>query len=88
MGEGRSNKKGEGARWEDPKDKGNGVRIDRGNPNVSQPTQQEDHVIVRHNGRVIGRDGKPIEGSIADNAEKAHIPLNEYRKWKKWNSPN
>ncbi|WP_180296634.1 VENN motif pre-toxin domain-containing protein, partial [Snodgrassella alvi] len=82
------NKKGIGFRWQDPTNKGNGVRIDQGNPNVSQPTQQVDHVIVRYNGKVIGRDGKPINGSIADNAEKAHVPLSEYKKWKKWNSPN
>ncbi|MBK5073799.1 hypothetical protein I2492_13360 [Budviciaceae bacterium CWB-B4] len=72
------NKKEVGIRWQDPNNKGNGVRIDQGNPDVSQPTQQVDYVIVRYNGQVIGRDGKPIQGSIADNAEKAHIPLSEY----------
>ncbi|WP_192816485.1 hypothetical protein [Cupriavidus basilensis] len=82
------NKKGVGFRWQDPKNQGNGVRIDKGDPNVSQPTQQVDHVIVRSNGKVIGRDGKPIEGSIKYNAAQAHIPLSEYKKWKNWNSPN
>ncbi|WP_218571873.1 hypothetical protein [Pseudomonas sp. KBS0710] len=83
-----ANKKGEGFRWQDPKNQGNGVRIDKGEPKVSQPTQQVDHVIVRYNGQVIGRDGKPVIGSIKDHAEQVHIPLSEYRKWKTWNSPN
>lgn len=47
-----------------------------------------DHVIVRSNGQVIGRDGKPVIGSIKDHAEKVHVPLSEYKKWKSWNSPN
>ncbi|WP_459748298.1 hemagglutinin repeat-containing protein [Pseudomonas sp. 3A(2025)] len=82
------NKKGTGFRWQDPKNKGNGVRIDKGEAHISQPTQQVDHVIVRSNGKVIGRDGKPVVGSIKDHAEEVHIPLSEYRKWEKWNSPN
>ncbi|WP_273863321.1 DUF637 domain-containing protein, partial [Pseudomonas sp. B3G-3] len=82
------NKKGTGFRWQDPKNKGNGVRIDKGEPHISQPTQQVDHVIVRSNGQVIGRDGKPVVGSIKDHAEQVHIPLSEYKKWKSWNSPN
>lgn len=82
------NKKGVGFRWQDPNNKGNGVRIDKGEPDISQKTQQVDHVIVRYNGKVIGRDGKPVSGSIKDHAEEVHIPLNEYRKWKNWYSPN
>lgn len=86
-GDGVPNKKGEGQRWEDPENQGNGVRIDKGNPNNSQPSQQVDHVVVRDNGRVIGRDGRPIEGSIRDNASQAHIPLSEWLNWSSWNSP-
>ncbi|WP_265577720.1 VENN motif pre-toxin domain-containing protein [Pseudomonas protegens] len=82
------NKKGTGFRWQDPQNKGNGVRVDKGEPHISQPTQQVDHVIVRSNGQVIGRDGKPVIGSIKDHAEQVHIPLSEYKKWKTWNSPN
>ncbi|WP_257153400.1 two-partner secretion domain-containing protein [Pseudomonas sp. ICMP 561] len=82
------NKKGVGFRWQDPNNKGNGVRIDKGEPSISQPTQQVDHVIVRSNGQVIGRDGKPVTGSIKENAEQVHIPLSEYKKWKSWSSPN
>ncbi|ASV88082.1 putative rHS repeat-associated core domain protein (plasmid) [Ochrobactrum quorumnocens] len=86
-GSGQPNKKGVGTRWQDPNNPGNGVRIDQGNPNHSLPSQREDHVIVRSGGTVIGRDGKPISGSIQDNAEQAHIPLSEYKNWSSWNSP-
>lgn len=48
--------------------------------------QRVDHVIVRNNGQVIGRNGSPIQGSIRDNAVQAHIPLSEYRGWSTWNS--
>lgn len=83
----KPNKKGVGTRYQDPKNPGNGVRIDQGNPNHSLPSQQVDHVIVRRNGQVIGRDGNPIQGSIKKNAENAHIPLREYQKWERWDSP-
>lgn len=43
-----------------------GVRIDRGNPNSPLPSQQVDHAIMRRDGEVIGRDGRPISGSIKD----------------------
>ena len=35
----------------------NGVRTDRGDPNISQPSQQEDHAVVRSGGNVVGREG-------------------------------
>jgi RHS repeat-associated protein len=83
----KPNKKGIGMRWQDPNNPGNGVRIDQGNPNHSLPSQQVDHVVVRLRGQVIGRNGLPISGSIAENAEQAHIPLSEYRSWSTWHSP-
>ncbi|MEV0700015.1 putative T7SS-secreted protein [Saccharopolyspora sp. NPDC050389] len=86
-GDGSATKKGVGQRWQDPNDPGNGVRIDQGNPNNSQPTQQVDHVIVREHGKVIGRDGEPISGSVKQNPEEAHIPLSEWKQWKSWNHP-
>lgn len=87
-GEGEPNRKGDGQRWSDPKDpKGTGVRIDKGNPDNSQPSQQVDHVVVRDKGRVVGRDGQPIQGSIKDNASQAHVPLNEWVRWSSWNRP-
>ncbi|GAA4889223.1 putative T7SS-secreted protein [Saccharopolyspora cebuensis] len=86
-GDGQANKKGVGQRWEDPDNPGNGVRIDQGNPNNSQATQQVDHVIVRDNGKVIGRDGEPIPGSIKQHPDQAHIPLSEWKQWNSWNQP-
>jgi hypothetical protein len=86
-GTGQPNSKGDGWRWQDPANPGNGVRIDRGSAGNSQPSQQPDHVIVRHNGRVIGRDGSPISGSIRDNPQQAHIPLVEWLQWTNWFGP-
>lgn len=87
-GDGEANKKGVGQRWTSPDDpKGTGIRIDQGNPNNSQPTQQVDHVIVRENGKVLGRDGEPLQGSIKENPEQAHIPLKEWKQWQSWNTP-
>lgn len=85
---GRPNKKKIGFRWQDPKDKGNCIRIDQGNPNHDKPSQTNDHVQVVSQGKVIGRDGKPIKGSIKEDPENAHIPLEEWLNWKNWNSPN
>ena len=47
--------------------------------------QQVDHVIVRSKGKVLGRDGNPINGSIMDDPVNAHIPLSEWLQWKEWN---
>ncbi|WP_198015399.1 MULTISPECIES: PAAR domain-containing protein [unclassified Psychrobacter] len=80
-------KGGEGYRWFDGANKGNSVRIDKGNPSNSQIRQQVDHVIINNNGRIIGRNGEPIKGTIKDNWDQAHIPLKEYEQWNKWNSP-
>jgi len=85
-GDGVANSKGVGTRWVDPANKGNGIRIDEGNPGSSFPSQQVDHVVVRHNGRVIGPDGQPITGSLSDNPG-AHIPLSDWLKWSSWYAP-
>jgi hypothetical protein len=47
-----------------------------------------DHVVVRKDGKVIGRDGKPINGNIKDDPINAHIPLSDYERWKSWYSSN
>ena len=86
-GSGAATKKGVGIRWTDPKNEGNGIRIDAGNPANTQVTQKVDHVIVRHNGQVIGRNGAPINGDIKTNAIDAHIPLSEWLTWSNWFSP-
>jgi hypothetical protein len=45
------------------------------------------HVVVRVDGKVLGRDGKPIAGSIKEDPVNAHIPLSEYKTWRRWNQP-
>ena len=82
----KNNKSGVGFRWVDPKNEGNGIRIDKGNPNVSLPSQQVDHVVIRYGGKIRGPDGNPIKGPLSENPQ-AHIPLEEYRKWDNWYQP-
>jgi hypothetical protein len=86
-GEGKANKKGVGRRWQDPKNQGNGVRVDQGNPNHELPSQRVDHVIVRKDGKVVGRNGEPIEGSIKDDPTNAHIPMKDWEQWSSWDKP-
>lgn len=87
-GPGKPNKSGVGWRWFDPDNPvGNGVRIDQGNPSSPFPTQRVDHVVVRRDGKVLGRNGQPIEGSIKEDPINAHIPLSEYQNWSTWHSP-
>lgn len=87
FGLGRDGKKAGAWRWEDPLDQGNAVRIDPGNPSSKFPIQQVDHVIVRSKGTVIGRDGKPINGSTDSDPVNAHIPLSDHARWRSWNAP-
>ncbi|HEY8201102.1 MAG TPA: hypothetical protein VII47_07090 [Actinomycetota bacterium] len=88
-GEGQPIRKGKGWRWDDGNPSRNSVRVDKGNPNSPHPSQQVDHVRVNSEGRVLGRDGKPIPPGtrIRDDPQNTHIPLSEYEKWKKWNKP-
>ncbi|GAB3935984.1 RHS repeat-associated core domain-containing protein [Kribbella albertanoniae] len=85
-GPGNPNKKGVGTRWFDPNNKGNGVRIDQGNPANTLPSQQVDHVVVRSGGRILGPEGKPIVGNLQQNPQ-AHIPLSDWLKWSLWSAP-
>jgi len=81
------NKKGDGWRWFGPKKTGNYVRIDRGQPDSSWPSQRNDHVIINKDGKVIGRDGRPLNAAIDKDPENAHIPLDEWMKWGSWYAP-
>lgn len=86
-GDAQPNKKKPGWRWRDPTNQGNGVRIDRGDADSSFPSQQVDHVILRKEGQVIGKNGQPIAGSIKNNPTEAHIPLDEWLEWQTWYAP-
>jgi hypothetical protein len=86
-GDSSPTKKGEGVRWNDPSNKGNSIRIDKGNPNSPNASQKVDHVVVNSGGRVIGRNGQPINGSIKNDPVNAHIPHSEWKNWTNWNKP-
>ena len=84
LGEG-TDAQGTGLRWSD-RHGGNYVRIDRGIPSSSQPWQRIDHVRINYGGRIIGRGGVRLpEG--AGNTEAAHIPLEEWLRWRFWFMP-
>lgn len=86
-GDGRRNKSGVGTRWFPPRAPSReGVRVDRGKPDAHWPSQRVDHVVVRHDGEVIGPDGRGIVGRIDENPQ-AHIPLTEWLKWRRWWTP-
>jgi hypothetical protein len=60
-----------------------GVRIDPARTTGFE-SQRVPHVVVRSNGRVIGRNGEPLPNG---NSAEAHIPLEEYKTWRTWNHP-
>lgn len=90
-GEGGPNKKeNAGWRWFDPKrPDADRIRIDRAVPDSDYSSQRVDHVIVQRNGRVVGRDGKPLQGTgrIKDDPINAHIPLSQWLTWRTWYAP-
>jgi RHS repeat-associated protein len=87
-GQGVPNSKAIGTKWKDPENpKGNIIRIDKGNPKSSFPTQQVDHVVIISGGVVIGMDGNPINGTIKQYPVESHIPLTDWSNWSSWNKP-
>jgi hypothetical protein len=86
-GSGAPNKKGVGTRWQDPANPGNGVRVDRGDPDASLPSQRVDHVVVRRNGRILDRNGDEITQTQPSRTSEAHIPLREWLRWRNWWGP-
>jgi hypothetical protein len=75
-----------GWRWSDPNNPNTSIRIDKGDPKSPNPSQRVDHVVINSNGKVIGRDGKPVP-KIKDEPERAHIPLDEWLRWQSWGHP-
>lgn len=76
--------KGVGLRWND--NKGNSIRIMRGNPSSQYIFQRRDYIRISSNGRTIGPDGKPRSGRANENPE-VHIPLEDWLTWKTWDRP-
>ncbi len=90
-GLGQPNKKADGWRWAGTERAASGmpidnIRIDRGVPDSQFEYQRVDHVVVQSGGAVLGRDGRPVRGSIRNNPE-VHIPLTDWMTWARWNSP-
>jgi hypothetical protein len=83
--------RGIGIKWSGTADKGrNYIRIDKGNPNAEFPAQRVDHVRINSRGNVIGKDGKVVKKTDeffkpSKNPE-SHIPLEEWLRWKEWDS--
>ena len=81
LGKGKPSKNGDGWRWNS---KSHDVRVQKGNPKSQFPAQQKDYVKLVVDGKVIGRNGKPLpSGKVPE----AHIPLSEWRTWSSWKSP-
>lgn len=74
------NRKGQGSRFQDPNNRGNRVRIDKGKPDHDLPSQRKDHVVEQRDGRTIDRDGKPIEAPKPSKTPEAHVSLKDWLK--------
>ncbi|WP_374136160.1 RHS repeat-associated core domain-containing protein [Sphingomonas sp.] len=67
--------KGGGTKYTDPANSHNNVRDMPGNPNSSNPAQQNPYVRENVSGQPIDRAGRPVDGNSPD----AHIPRDVYR---------
>ena len=67
--------KKEGIKYIDPKNRGNDVRIQRGNPTSQYPKQRGDYVKWKKNGQYLDKRGKPVPGD----SPEAHIPVDEFK---------
>jgi len=74
------NRKGTGSRFQDPANKGNRVRVDRGNPDHRLPSQRPDHVVEQRGGKTVDVNGRPIEGAKPASTPETHIPLKDWLK--------
>jgi hypothetical protein len=66
--------KGEGVRYRDPRNLHNEVRIQRGEPDVSNPLQQRDYVKWKRNGQWMDKDGNIVSGE----SPASHIPIEDF----------
>lgn len=55
---------------------------------VQRLLAEEGIAFINSDGKVLGRDGKPIVDSPnPSKTEEAHIPLTDWLNWRKWNRP-
>ena len=83
LGKGAPSRNGVGWRW---RSKGAEIRVQRGNPASSNPAQRVDYVKITADGKVIGRNGKPITSGKPGQSPESHIPLSEWLNWGSWKS--
>ena len=72
------NRKGTGSRFQDPANKGNRVRVDKGNPKHNLRSQRKDHVVEQRGGKTVDGKGDPIQGPKPSKTEEAHVPLKDW----------
>lgn len=67
-------KSGDGKIYQHPTEKGTYVKVEKGNPNASQPGQRYDNVRVQKNGKSYDKNGNvvPIR------SRESHIPLEDF----------
>lgn len=74
------NEKGTGSRFQDPADKGNRVRVDKGDPDHGLPSQRGDHVVEQKGGQTVDKSGTPIDAPKPASTPEAHIPPPDWLK--------
>lgn len=67
-------KNGNGKIYQHPTEKGTYVKVEKGNPNASQPGQRYDNVRVQKNGESYDKNG----GVVPRRSEESHIPLEDF----------
>jgi len=66
---------GKGVRYRDPNNKHNEVRVQRGEPNSSQPGQRQDYVTWKRNGQWLDKNGNRVPRQSLE----SHIPIDEFK---------
>lgn len=74
------NRNGDGRRFENPANKGDRLRVDRGNPDSPWPSQRPDHVIEQKGGKTVDVNGNPINAPKPTKTPDAHVPLKDWLK--------
>ncbi|MFI1585293.1 RHS repeat domain-containing protein [Embleya sp. NPDC020630] len=80
-----------GFKWSGADARDEMIRIDMGDPRSPQASQRVDHVRITYKGKPIGRNGEPMSPSKEipnpTMTAEAHIPLDQWLRWRQWYSP-
>ncbi len=68
-------KKGTGYKYIDPKNKHNNVRVQKGNPESSNPGQKYDNIRWKKDGKYLDKYGK----EVLEQSQESHIPLEDFK---------